>query len=111
MHAPPINLLGAVFIPLLVFKNKRYEIMLKLSKIYYWLENFLFLIMFVVFELGLSVLVTVKINIALFMKINKSLRSILYPFIWPFISPFIMCYVVAIDTMNLFRILKQPVEI
>jgi hypothetical protein len=114
MHPPPLSFAVGILLPFIWSR----EVMTKFSKymsyFMFWMENLIYLLAFLLFELLISPLVYVKLYLNLFglfyfhnFESNGSgkCRSLLYLLLWFFLGPFIMLWILCKDLSNFYIIL------
>lgn len=105
LHPPPLSYLSILMAPFLVSRKAMQYISKWFSYLMFWIENFLFIFAFLVFEVCISPIAYAKVWINLIKNSMGVLNTIVNCAIWLVIGIFIMFYLLLRDVVYLMKIL------
>lgn len=106
LHPPPLSYLSAMLIPFLVSSLLMNYISKGFSYFMFWLENFFFIVLFLIFELVISPIAYFKIWINILRNSMGILNTIMNSIIWLLTGVFIIMYLLVRDMGFLLKILS-----
>ena len=105
LHAPPLSYLSILMVPFLACEKAMIHISKGFSYVMYWLENILFLVFYLIFEVLILPLAYLKVWFNIIRTSMGVLRLILNSIVWAIIGVPMIIFLLFADMVNLFRIL------
>lgn len=104
IHPPPISYLSAMMIPFFPFKKAMPYISKSFSYFNYWLENLIFGVAFLLFEVVIMPIAYLKVWYNIIKNSMGLLNTLVNCFIWAVIGIFMMIFLIFRDVFYLFKI-------
>jgi hypothetical protein len=114
MHPPPLAFIVGIIIPFSCSRILMKRLSKWMSYLMYWLENIVYVAIFLIFEVFISPIAYFKIWYNLFLIVRTTgigttglVKGGMYCLIWAFLGPFIMIWIKIMDLRNFMIILMQ----
>jgi hypothetical protein len=114
MHPPPLAFIAGLITPFCCSRIIMSRLSKWMSYLMYWIENFIFVVLFQIFEFLISPIAYLKIWYNLFLIVRTTgigttglMKGGMYCIIWAFLGPFIMIWIQLMDLKNFVFILMH----